>query len=309
MSNKRITIQQIWSDKKVEVEKTKADMPLSKLKDEIARAPQEYEPRDFKGAVSAGPISIIAEIKRFSPSHGDLYMDLNVTDVARTYDASCHVSCISVLTDEKYFGCTKDDMLTARAATGKPVLRKDFVLDEYQVYEARRYGADAVLLIATLLDEDEVSRFSALTFELGMEPFVECHELEDIPKIPASVNVVGINTRNLSAKNLKNTHDPDLSIVARMLPEIPDGKIVIAESGVKTPDDIVMLQNLDEGKISAVLTGATIVGSGEIDKIVETIEGLMSGVNSGDGALSDAPRSQSKRTGRVSGMLHRAAMV
>lgn len=241
-------IHQILRDKRTEIEARKKSRPLWRLRDQIAT---ETPTRDFKGALLCEDFSVIAEIKRKSPSHGQLAPGLNVLELADLYEHAEGVSCISMLTDEKYFGCTIDDMRAVHDATTKPMLRKDFVLDEYQVYEARAYGADAVLLIATILEKEQLRHLASVVRSLGMEPFVESHTVKDLLKVPATVDVYGINTRDLMGKL-----GTDLQVVERLLPSVPSGKIVVGESGVETA---AHMRKLYDFGVRASLTGAGII--------------------------------------------------
>ncbi|MFO7870380.1 MAG: indole-3-glycerol phosphate synthase TrpC [Kiritimatiellia bacterium] len=267
----RIDLQQILSNKKHEISACRDAVSLEEMKTRAEALSRRERPRDFKKALKRGRFSVIAEIKKGSPSHGILHEELDVKHVARDYDKSEHVSCISVLTDKEYFGCGRNDMSTVRKFTEKPVLRKDFIIDDYQVYEARAYGADAVLLIASLLGREKLRRFSSLVMEMGMEPFIECSEKEHFSWVPKEARVVGINNRNLHATDLKQTAKPGLKRVKELLPFVPRGKVVISESGCKTSVD--MKEIYDLGRISAVLIGAAIIeAKGERG---QRIEGLM----------------------------------
>lgn len=176
---------------------------------------------------------IIAEIKRASPSKGDLCPDLDPARLARQYEAGGAVA-ISVLTEPAYFKGSPDDLRAARGAVSLPVLRKDFILTEYAVAAAAAMGADALLLIVRLLDADTLSHLHAFAHELGLECLVEIHDEADVEKL-ASFHppLVGINNRNLA------TFDTDLGTAARLARQLPADAIPIALSGISSPDDIV----------------------------------------------------------------------
>lgn len=257
MKTSSISLDDILRNKRNEVEQSKKIQPLPELQKTVAR--NQFPLRSFRKALLNHRFTIIAEIKRKSPSHGDLENKkmVDVKQIAGAYDAAEDVSCISVLTDSKHFGCDISDMRTVRSITHKPILRKDFIVDEYQIYEARAYGADAVLLITRILQQDEIRRFVQITRSLGMEPFVECHEKHDFEKVPSSVSVIGINTRDLGAADLTKAGTTDLDVVRKGLEYITPEKIIVAESGVRTPEDILTIYNLV--RVSAVLIGAYII--------------------------------------------------
>ena len=258
-------IQEILLNKKEEVTRKKENYTLAEIRREVDKMlGSGPRPREFKNSLIAHKFSIIAEIKRKSPSHGDLKKDLDVIEVARAYEQASGVSCISVLTDHKYFGGTLADLKLVRSTTKKPVLRKEFILDEYQVYESRKSNADAMLLISTILEKEQLNDLIQLTRYLGMEPLVECHSTSDLEKIPfKEVDIIGINSRDLIG-----TLETDLSVIEKMLPLIPPGKVVIAESGVHTASDIKWLNDLG---VNAVLIGAGILANSDLPLSIQQL--------------------------------------
>ena len=220
------------------------------------------ETRGFRSSLSQPALSVIAEIKRRSPSKGDLFVDLNPSVLAREY-ATGGAACISVLTDEANFGGSQADLEMARAAVKLPVLRKDFTVDERDVLDARLMGADAVLLIVAALSKQELERFFSLSVELGLDALVETHdeaELETALEIGAEL--IGVNQRNLI------TFEVDYERAARMAELIPDDVIAVAESGVRGPADAAMLR---QAGYAAILVGETLVTSGDATAAVAAL--------------------------------------
>ncbi|MBJ81383.1 MAG: indole-3-glycerol phosphate synthase [Acidimicrobiaceae bacterium] len=220
------------------------------------------ETRGFRSSLSQPALSVIAEIKRRSPSKGDLFVDLNPAVLAREY-ATGGAACISVLTDEANFGGSQTDLEMARDAVKLPVLRKDFTVDERDVLDARLMGADAVLLIVAALSKQELERFFSLSGELGLDALVETHdeaELETALEIGAEL--IGVNQRNLI------TFEVDHERAARMAELIPDDVIAVAESGVRGPADAATLR---QAGYAAILVGETLVTSGDATAAVAAL--------------------------------------
>ncbi|MBE0479321.1 indole-3-glycerol phosphate synthase TrpC [Candidatus Aerophobetes bacterium] len=221
--------------KKKEVAKKKKTLPLFRLK---VRLDETQYPRDFKTSISCGDrVRIIAEIKRRSPSAGILRDNLNPAQFARLYEQN-GASAISVLIDEKFFGGNLKDLQMAKGAVSLPVLAKEFIVDEYQIYEAKLYGADAILLIARMLSQEKLLKFYQTACSIQMGCIVEVHSPEDVKKIlhlPFPL-LVGINNRDL--KNF----EVNLSITERILSLLPPSSVVISESGIKTAEDIKLLR-------------------------------------------------------------------
>ncbi|MGO9963831.1 MAG: indole-3-glycerol phosphate synthase TrpC [Acidimicrobiales bacterium] len=200
-------------------------------------------PRDFTGAIKGdgtprpgeATIALVAEIKRRSPSKGDLAPDLDPAEVARAY-ASGGASCLSVLTDAPHFGGSPEDLVLARAEVGLPVLRKDFTVSQADVYDARIMGADAVLLIVALLDRGELAELSALVGDLAMAALVEVHDEDELEvALGIGAGLVGVNQRDL------HTFEVDRARAARVAREVPPGVVKIAESGVESAGDVAAL--------------------------------------------------------------------
>ena len=207
--------------------------------------------RDFRAALAdpAG-VSVIAEIKRRSPSKGDLAPDLVPAELAAGY-ASGGAACLSVLTDVEFFGGSVDDLRAARAAVELPVLRKDFTVSERDVYDARIMGADAVLLIAAALATSELQRFRDLAVSLGMTVLVEVHDEDELSRaLAAGADVVGVNQRDL------RTFDVDRELAARLAAKMPDGVVKVAESGIRDAGDV---RRLVDAGYDAILVGESLV--------------------------------------------------
>lgn len=244
-------LNRIVASKKGEVARKKKILPLDKLK---MRLDKVAPPRDFKASVFFKQgVSIIAEIKRFSPSRGVLIDNLNPSQLARLYKEN-GASAVSVLIDHRFFAGSLEDLGEVKKATSLPVLAKEFILDEYQVYEARLHGADAILLIADLLGGEELLKFHQLAQSLGMSCIIEVHSTQSTGKIPPSFSslIVGINNRNL--KNFQ----VDLATTERILDLIPPSSFIISESGIRGPEDIKMLK---EKGVGAFLVGEAILRS------------------------------------------------
>lgn len=224
------------------------DRPLDALAAQAAAAPA---PRDFRAALAdPSGISVIAEVKRRSPSKGDLAPDLVPATLAKQYEAG-GAACLSVLTDEAFFGGSAADLRQARDACGLPVLRKDFTVSERDVYDARIMGADAILLIVAGLVTSELSRFRALAADLGMAVLVEVHDEVELQRaIAIGADVIGVNQRDL------RTFDVDRDLAATLAARMPDGIVKVAESGIRDHGDVVRLA---AAGYDAVLVGESLV--------------------------------------------------
>ncbi len=234
--------------------------------EEIRRRAGEREPtRDFAGALRASGMSVIAEIKRQSPSKGVIRTVVEPVQVARIYETN-GARAISILTDEQYFGGSLKDFGAVRDAVNLPLLRKEFVVDAYQIYEARAAGADAVLLIVSLLTEGTLIDYISLTGELDLSALVEVHTREELDQaLKADARIIGINNRNLKTfeTNLETTFD-----LAR---DIPKDRIIVSESGIQSGADIVRLQTAG---VDAVLVGEALMRKEDIGRALRTLIGV-----------------------------------
>lgn len=221
----------------------------------VATAQQEPLPRPFRAALGSPGLSVIAEVKRRSPSKGDLAPDLDPATLAKSYAAG-GAACVSVLTDEEFFGGSAGDLQAARQAVDLPVLRKDFTVSEADVCDTRLMGADAVLLIVAALDDAELFALRALAGELGLAALVEVHdEAEAERALAAGADLVGVNQRDLVS------FEVDRERAERVAEHLPDGVVKVAESGIEGGDDARALR--DAG-YDAVLVGEALVRARDV---------------------------------------------
>ena len=242
-------LDKIYAAKRVEVRARREVVSPMAIVAEADRAPK---PRDFIGALHARRLAIIAEIKRASPSKGDIMPGLDPAEIAREYVAA-GAAAISVLTDVHFKG-TLEDLRTVRSAVDVPLLRKDFIFEPYQVYEARAAGADCILLIAAMLKEGEMRSLSALARELGMATLVESHdpgEFASAQKIGAQL--IGINNRDL------HSFVTDIAVTERLLTGYKGDALIVSESGIDSPADI---RRLDVAGAGAFLIGESLLKGG-----------------------------------------------
>jgi len=221
-------------------EEIAAGLALKQLAALEAEAAQQAVPRDFVGAIRrkivAGQAAVIAEIKKASPSKGVIRADFRPADIARSY-AEHGAACLSVLTDRQYFQGAPEYLQAARAACTLPVLRKDFIVDAYQVAEARAMGADAILLIAAALTLPQMQALEQQAMDYGMAVLVEVHNGEELDAaLQLQTPLLGINNRNL------RTFDVTLDTTLGLLDRIPEDRIVVTESGILKPDDVVLMR-------------------------------------------------------------------
>jgi indole-3-glycerol phosphate synthase len=215
-----------------------------------AEVAERSRTRAFANALRKPGVGIIAEFKRRSPSGGDIRPGAAPAEIARLYEAAGAVA-MSVLTDAKYFGGSDADLREARGACELPVLRKDFVVDAYQIYEARALGADAVLLIVRALADAELSSLLQLTSELGMDALVETHSAVEVDRaLQAGAEIIGVNNRDL------DTLTTDVTLAPRLRSMVPTDRVFVAESGISTPEQISALA--DAG-VDAVLIGESLL--------------------------------------------------
>ena len=239
----------IYAAKRVEVRARRAVVSPMAIVAEAGRAPK---PRDFVAALRAKRPAIIAEIKRASPSKGDIMPGLDPAIVAREYVAA-GAAAISVLTDVNFKG-TLDDLRAVRAAVEVPLLRKDFIFEPYQVYEARAAGADCVLLIAAMLKEGELRSLAALARELGMATLVESHDAAEFTlAVKIGAGLIGINNRDL------HTFVTDIAVTERLISGYQGDALIVTESGIDSPDDI---RRLDVAGARAFLIGESLLKGG-----------------------------------------------
>ena len=232
-------LQEIINYKKIEVESSSKRMPLRTISHLIDSCPTT---RGFIEAINVRlqfqQPAVIAEIKKASPSKGLLRDDFNPIAIAKSYEQN-GAACLSILTDEKFFQGSNEYLSQVHEVCPLPILRKDFIIDAYQVYEARVIGADCILLIVAILDDAQLQDLADLATHLGMDVLVEVHNQMELERaLSINVRLIGINNRNLK------TFDTDIKTTLDLLDQIPKKHIVVSESGIHTPEDIALLSEV-----------------------------------------------------------------
>lgn len=253
----------ILAVKREEVAAAKARKTLEELRAEASNQPP---PRDFTGAIrrkiAAGQPAVIAELKKASPSKGVLRADFRPEEIAADYETH-GAACLSVLTDRVFFQGGPEILRAARAACALPVLRKDFIVDIYQIAEARAMGADAVLLIAAALDAETLREFETAARELGLAVLVETRDSEELEAaLRLETPLIGINNRDL------RTFRVDTQTTLDLLPAIPPGRLTVTESGILTPDDV---QRMRRAGVNVFLVGEAFMRAEQPGKALETL--------------------------------------
>ena len=245
-------LDRIVAEKREEVAQRKRSLPLSTLKERIAQC---QAPLDFVAALSGEGMSLIAEVKRASPSRGILCADFDPVALAKTY-AQAGAAAISVLTEVNYFQGSIDHLVAIREEVRLPLLRKDFIFDPYQIYESRAYGADALLLIVAILSQEQLGELLSLGRSLGLRCLVEVHNEGEVERaLSSGAEIIGINNRDLK------TFIVDISTTRRLRPLIPKERIVVSESGISRREDV---EKLKEWGVRAVLVGEALVTAEDI---------------------------------------------
>jgi indole-3-glycerol phosphate synthase len=245
-------LDKIITQKRKEVEQRKKVATTTYLQERIAR---QKPTLDLALALRDDHIRLIAEVKQASPSRGVLSPNLNPTELAQTY-AEGGAAAISVLTEANYFMGSNEHLAAIKEVVGLPLLRKDFIFDPYQVYESRAYGADALLLIAATLSQGQLKELVSLSHSLGLRCLVEVHNGDEVEKaVLSEAEIIGINNRDL------NTFVVDINTTRRLRPLVPQEKIVVSESGIKSRKD---MEKLRKWGVDAVLIGEALVTAGDV---------------------------------------------
>jgi indole-3-glycerol phosphate synthase len=252
-------LERIVEDTREEVDRRRASVPLSQLEAAIAQRP---ECRPFSEALTRPGVSLIAEHKRRSPSAGEIRAGATVADIARAFERG-GAAALSVLTEPFHFGGELDDLREARAATALPVLRKDFIVDAYQLYESAAVGADAILLIVAALELPELDALLQEARALDLDALVEVHDERELElALEVDADVLGINNRDLSDFSV------DVQRTYELLSDVPAGKTVVSESGFSTRDQ---LDELERVGVDAVLIGETLMRAGDVEALVREL--------------------------------------
>lgn len=223
------------------VKRQKGKIALKDIMNEIEKDSYNKNLRSFNKAICKEGLTIIGEIKKASPSRGIISEDFNVKNIAQNYENN-NIDIISVLTEDKFFMGNNKYLKEAKEVTTKPIFRKDFIIDAYQIYEAKLLGADALLFIAAILDEKKLNEFINLAEKLKLGYLVETYSLEDIKKVlNTDANVIGINNRNLK------TFEKNISHTFQMLTYIPRNKKIVSESGISSKKDLELLRESVDG--------------------------------------------------------------
>jgi indole-3-glycerol phosphate synthase len=255
-------LDKIVARKREEIAAAKIERPAEELHAALRDVPPA---KDFFSALAApGPIKLIAEVKKASPSKGIIRSDFQPVEIAKTY-AAHGATCISVLTDEPFFQGRLEYLSAIRAEVAVPLLRKDFILDPYQLLQARLAGADAVLLIAECLDDCHLRQLHNAAIELGMSPLVEFYDPVNLDRVlAAGATLVGVNNRDL------RTFQVDLQHTVRMRAQIPTDCVLVGESGIRSRDDVLLLE---QAGVDAILVGEHLMAQSDIGTAVDRLLG------------------------------------
>lgn len=253
-------LSKIIEEKRREIDKAEKKVSLNDIKKE---AESLYIRSMFKKNISRkGHINLIAEIKKSSPSKGIIRANFDPVKIALTYQAA-GASAVSVLTDERFFDGKLEYLKKIKERITIPILRKDFIIDEYQIYESAARGADAILLISHILTREELRRYLDVTKSLGMDALVEVHNEEEVEKaLNVNAPIIGINNRDLTTFNV------DVSITQRLMRLLPDTKIIVSESGITSYEEVMFLKSLG---VNAVLIGETFMRTENIGRKVREL--------------------------------------
>jgi indole-3-glycerol phosphate synthase len=256
-------LDEIIETKRKEIEQLKQALPQAELQKRLVDMPDTF---DFRKAIDSKDCAIIAEVKKHSPSRGSLKEDADHCSVAALYEEN-GAAAISVLTDSRFFHGSPDYLIDIRKIVRIPVLRKDFIIDPYQIYESRFMGADAVLLIAGILSEETLQKYIQIAKMLSIAPLVEAHSKEDLGiAVAAGAEIIGINNRNLK------TFTTDIKTTLDLAPLIPPGKTIISESGIRKRKDIEIMSNAG---VHAFLIGESLMLASEPGRKLRELAGMV----------------------------------
>ncbi|MGD9736088.1 MAG: indole-3-glycerol phosphate synthase TrpC [Solirubrobacterales bacterium] len=255
-------IEQLIEGARRGVEARRAEVPQPDLE---ARLAARVEDRPFSEALTRPGLSVIAEFKRRSPSAGEISATAEIESQVAAYERG-GAAAVSVLTDEPHFGGSLEDLRSARSATSLPIIRKDFIVDPYQLYEAAVNGADAVLLIVRALDDEQLRRLYEEAQALDLDCLVEVHDAAELERaLLAGADVLGINNRDLDEMTV------DIGTTYELMPDVPAGKTVVAESGISGRDE---LEELDRVGVDAVLIGGSLMSAEDPEAKVRELTGM-----------------------------------
>ena len=253
-------LERIVESTRSDVERRRREVPFAELEQALERR----DDRPFSEALVQPRISLIAEHKRRSPSHGLIREDQDVDDVVRAYERG-GAAAVSVLTEGHHFGGTLADLRTARAASRLPILRKDFVVDPYQVYESAAAGADAILLIVAALSQRDLERLHTDARDIDLDVLVEVHDEHELERaLEADADLIGINNRDLTDLSV------DIERTYELLSDVPTGKTVVSESGFTTRDQV---EDLERVGVDAVLVGETLMRAPDLEVACRELTG------------------------------------
>ncbi|OGZ23911.1 MAG: hypothetical protein A2896_02915 [Candidatus Nealsonbacteria bacterium RIFCSPLOWO2_01_FULL_43_32] len=254
-------LDKIIIQKQKELEEIKKIVPLAAIKKNLKE--QKWLGRDFKKALlEDSGMSLIAEIKKSSPSAGVISKNFNLKRIVNIY-AKAKINAVSVVTDKKFFQGDLRYLMLARKTIKVPILRKDFIIDPYQLYQSKLYGADAILLIAAILDNRTIDSFIEISRKLKMDCLVEIHTFEELKRIQKTkAEIIGINNRNL------DTFKVDIKTSLELAPQILPSKIIVSESGIQSRQDVKKLKQVG---IKAILVGTALMGSKNILKTINQL--------------------------------------
>jgi indole-3-glycerol phosphate synthase len=256
-------LDKILEKKRERLNSSKTKTPLREVR---SRASDVERPKNFKDAIKrdSSPIRLIAEIKKASPLRGIIREDFDPVTIASIYERKI-VDVISILTEEDYFQGKLEYLLEVKKITTKPLLRKDFIFDEYQIYESKANGADAILLIASILDKTQGMEYLHLTRGIGLYVLFEVHDFKELEMaLLINADIIGINNRDLKTLSL------DMNTTFELKKEIPRDKIIVSESGIKKREDVI---RLDEAGIDSLLIGTAFMEAVDIGKKIDELMG------------------------------------